>query len=144
MQLAYSLNRFNLLTDILGVLRIGFTPSISSGDSKSANLDDFLRILPDLEISIVVYSFRVCLWPKGQLISKCPFGIIVWTKIPFWISALNFFVASLGLPGDLVCNIITRKPAESPKKLPGSPPGRYKKFQGRNSEIILLVILSKR
>ena len=27
---------------------------------------------------------RHSLWkaPKGQLISKCPFGIIVWTKIP--------------------------------------------------------------
>ena len=36
---------------------------------------------------------------KGQLISKCPFGIIVWTKNQrnyFWISALNLF---LQLPG---------------------------------------------
>ena len=39
---------------------------------------------------------------KGQLISKCPFGIIVWTKYQrnyFWISALSFFVASWGLHG---------------------------------------------
>ena len=38
---------------------------------------------------------------KGQLISKCPFGIIVWTKYQrnyFWISVLNFFVASWVLP----------------------------------------------
>ena len=42
---------------------------------------------------------------KGQLISKCPFGIIVWTKYQrnyFWISALNFFVASWGLPGSFL------------------------------------------
>ena len=42
---------------------------------------------------------------KGQLISKCPFGIIVWTKIPrnyFWISALKFFVPSWGLPGSFL------------------------------------------
>ena len=39
---------------------------------------------------------------KGQLISECPFGIIVWTKYQrnyFWISALKFFVPSWGLPG---------------------------------------------
>ena len=42
---------------------------------------------------------------KGQLISKCPFGIIVWTKFQqnyFWISALNFFIASWGLPGSFL------------------------------------------
>ena len=36
---------------------------------------------------------------KSQLISKCPFGIIVWTKYQrnyFWISALIFFLL---LPG---------------------------------------------
>ena len=45
------------------------------------------------------------------------------------ISAMKFFVASwglpgsfLGLPGDLVSNIILiRKPIGSPKELPGSP-----------------------
>jgi len=42
---------------------------------------------------------------KGQLISKCPFGIIVWTKYQrnyFWISALKFFVPSWGLPGSFL------------------------------------------
>ena len=37
---------------------------------------------------------------KGQLISKCPFGFIVWTKNQrnyFWIFVLSFFVASWGL-----------------------------------------------
>ena len=59
------------------------------------------------------------------------------------ISALNFFVASwrlpesfLGLSGDLVSNIINKEACRK-------PPGRYKKFQGRNPEIILLVFLSK-
>ena len=42
---------------------------------------------------------------KGQLISKCPFGIIVWTKIPTK-SFLDFcpenVVASWGLPGSFM------------------------------------------
>ena len=39
---------------------------------------------------------------KGQLISKCPFGFIVWTKIPtklFLDFCPEFFVASWGLHG---------------------------------------------
>ena len=53
----------------------------------------------------LIFSWVNSLWQtpsKGQLISKCPFGFIVWTKIPtklFWISALSFFVASWGLHG---------------------------------------------
>ena len=46
-----------------------------------------------------------CLRAKGQLISECPFGIIVWTKYQrnyFWISALKFFVPSWGLPGSFL------------------------------------------
>ena len=42
---------------------------------------------------------------KGQLISKGPFDIIVWTKFQgnyFWISALNFFVPSWGLLGSFL------------------------------------------
>ena len=46
----------------------------------------------------------------------------------FWISALKFFVAFwglpgsfLGLPGDLVSNIINKEVYRKPKKLPGSP-----------------------
>ena len=90
-----------------------------------------------------------CLRAKGQLISKCPFGIIVWTKYQrnyFWISALNFFCCFLGaswklfgLPGDLVCNIISREAYRKPPKASRKPPGRYKKFLGRNPEIISLV-----
>ena len=51
---------------------------------------------------------------KGQLISKCPFGFIVWTKIPtklfldfcpeFFCSFLGASWKLFGLPGDLVCN----------------------------------------
>ena len=42
---------------------------------------------------------------KGQLISKCPFGIIVWTKLPtklFLDFCPEFFVASWGLPGSFL------------------------------------------
>jgi hypothetical protein len=83
---------------------------------------------------------------KGQLISKCPFGIIVWTKIPtklFLDSCPEFFCTFLGaswklfwLPWDLDFNIINK---EAYRK----PPGMFKKFQGRNPEIISLVFLSK-
>ena len=40
--------------------------------------------------------------PKGELISKYPFGFIVWTKIPkklFLDFCPEFFVASWGLHG---------------------------------------------
>ena len=36
-------------TDVIGVT------SMSAEDSKSANLDDFLRIRPDLDTSIVIF-----------------------------------------------------------------------------------------
>ena len=97
------------------------------------------------------YNFKST---KGQLISKCPFGFIIWTKIPtklfldfcpeFFCSFLGASWKLFGLPGDLVCNIINKEACRKPKKASRKPPGRYKKFQGRNSEIILLVILSKR
>ena len=61
----------------------------------------------------------------------------------FWNSALRFFVASWGLPGDLVRNIINREGYWKPKKLPGSPQNATKKFQGRNPEIISLVLWMK-
>ena len=48
-----------------------------------------------------------------------------------------------GLPGDLVSNIINKEAYRKPQKLPGSPPGRYKKYQGRNPEIISLVFWKK-
>ena len=68
-----------------------------------------------------------------------------------WISALNVFVASWGLPGsfwglpgDLVSNMINkeayRKPTGSPKKLPGSPKEGTKNFR---AEIISLVFWKK-
>ena len=34
------------------------------------------------ECLYVVCSLGFWTWAKGQLISKCPFGFIVWTKIP--------------------------------------------------------------
>ena len=37
----------------------------------------------------------------------------------FWISALNFFVASWGLPWDLVCNIINKEAYRKPQKISG-------------------------
>ena len=45
------------------------------------------------------------------------------------ISALKFFVASWGLPGDLVSNIINREDYRKPKKLPGSPQEATKNFR---------------
>ena len=60
------------------------------------------------------------------------------------VSALKFFVASwglsgsfLGLPGDLVSNIINKEAYKKPQKLPGS----YKNFQGRNPNNIYIAIL---
>jgi hypothetical protein len=52
----------------------------------------------------ILHDFEFCS-AKVQLISKCPFGIIVWTKYQrnyFWISALKFFVPSWGLPGSFL------------------------------------------
>ena len=55
----------------------------------------------------------------------------------------EFFVASWGLPGDLVFNIINKEAYRKSQKASRKPQGRYKKFQGRNPEIISLVFLSK-
>ena len=60
----------------------------------------------------------------------------------FWISALKFFVASWGLPGDLVSNMIDKEAYRTPKKIPGSPKeATYKNFQGRNPYNIFVAIL---
>ena len=66
------------------------------------------------------------------------------------ISALKFFVASwgllgsfVGLHGGLVSNIINKDVCRKPKKASKKPPGSYKKFQGRNPEIISLVFWMK-
>jgi hypothetical protein len=76
---------------------------------------------------------------KGQLISKCPFGFIVWTKIPtklfldfcpeFFCSFLGASWKLFGLPGDLVCNIINKEACRKPQKLPGSPQEGTKNFR---------------
>ena len=53
---------------------------------------------------------------KGQLISKCPFGIIVWTKYQRNYFCPEIFCTFLGaswklfgLPGDLLYNIINKE-----------------------------------
>ena len=41
-----------------------------------------------IKLDQFVLNFQNSKIGKGQLISKCPFGVIVWTKIPTRISAL--------------------------------------------------------
>ena len=57
------------------------------------------------------------------------------------ISALKFFVASWGLPGDLVSNIIDKEAYRTPQKDSRKPKGSYKNFQGRNPYDIFVAIL---
>jgi hypothetical protein len=38
-------------------------------------------LLDTIQDFLLMLSMKTHL-PKGQLISKCPFGVIVWTKIP--------------------------------------------------------------
>ena len=92
---------------------------------------------------------------KCQLILKCPFGIIVWTKIPtklfldfcpeFFCTFLGafwkLFGASCRLP--YVYGITYYVSPQEAQKASRKPPGSYKKIQGRNPEIISLVFLSK-
>ena len=122
------------------------------GENNSRLKTSFNLVLMYHDASFLLLDKSRQRFTRGQLISKCPFGIIVWTKIQrnyFWISALNFcsFLGAswklFGLPGDLVCNIINKEAYRKPKKASRKPPGRYKKFQGRNPEIISLVFLSK-
>jgi hypothetical protein len=49
------------------------------------------------------------------------------------------FAASWGLPGAFVSNIINKEAYRKPLKNSRKPPGGFKKFQGRNPEIISLV-----
>ena len=58
----------------------------------------------------------------------------------FWISTLKIFVASWGLPWDLISDIMNKEAYRNPKKASRKPPGSYKKFQGRNPEIISLLL----
>ena len=41
----------------------------------------FLKLLPRASVLLLFFLFKT-ISSKGQLISKCPFGVIVWTKIP--------------------------------------------------------------
>ena len=66
------------------------------------------------------------------------------------ISALNFFVASWGLPGsvlrlpgDLVSNIINKEIYRKPQKASRKPPGSYKKIQGKNPDNNFIAVLVK-
>jgi hypothetical protein len=57
-----------------------------------------------------------------------------------------FFAASwklFELPGALISNIINEEDYRKPQKASRKPSGRYKKFQGRNPEIISLVFWKK-
>ena len=85
---------------------------------------------------------------KGQLISNI---LLVGKLLPknqqnyFWISALKFFCSFLGafwklfrLPADIVSDIIHKESYRKSPKASRKPQGSYKKFQGRNPEIITL------
>ena len=81
-------------------------------------------------------------FPKGQLISKCLYGVIVSTKIATKrIFALKVFKASLGLHVGFLINDMTYYVPRKPQKASKKPPGRYKKYQGRNPYNILVAIL---
>ena len=84
---------------------------------------------------------------KGQLISKCPFGFIVWTKLPTKLF-LNFcpeiFCTFLGASCRLPCLWYYILSPQEAQRASMKPPGSYNKTQGRNPEIISLVFLSKR
>ena len=67
------------------------------------------------------------------------------------ISALQFFEASwgllgrfLGLPGDLVSNIINKEAYRKLQKYSRKPKGSHKNFQGRNPYNIFIAILENR
>ena len=99
-----------------------------------------------------LYSFTVPV--KGQLISKCPFGIIVWTKIPtklfldfcpeifctFLGASWKLFGASCRLPC-LWYYILSPQEAQRASM---KPPGSYKKNSGQKSRNNFVGFLSKR
>ena len=86
--------------------------------------------------------------PKGQLISKCPFGVKTSSKKStklFPGICPEFFCSFLGaswklfeLAWDLVSNILNKEAYRNPQKASRKPAGRYKKFQGRIQETISL------
>jgi len=91
---------------------------------------------------------------KGQLISKCPFGVKTSSKVPmglFLDFCLEIFVASLGIPGSvmglpvgfLIYDIMYLLSPQEAQKASRKPPRKLQKFQGRNPEIISLVFWKK-
>ena len=91
---------------------------------------------------------------KGQLISKCPFGVKTSSKkstelfLDFCPEILCTFLGAswklFQLPGDLVSNIMNKEAyVKEASKSFRKPPGRYIKFQGRNPEIISFVFWKK-
>ena len=90
---------------------------------------------------------------KGQLISKCPYEMVVSSKIPtklfldfcpeifgsFMGASWKHFGASCRLPY-LWYYLLNPQEAQKASR---KPPGSYKKFQGRNPEIISLVFWMK-
>ena len=69
---------------------------------------------------------------KGQLISKCPYEMIVSSKIPtklfldfcpdFFCSFLGASWKLFGLPGNSVCDIINKGAYRKPQKASKKPP----------------------
>ena len=91
---------------------------------------------------------------KGQLVSKCLFGVIVLTKIATNILQgflpWNFLFLGtswklpgsfLGILGDLVSNIVNKAAYRKPQKAFRKSQGSYKKIQGRNPYNIFVSFL---
>ena len=83
---------------------------------------------------------------KGQLISKFPFGVKTSSEKPtkLFLDFLpeilcTFLGASFRLPYSWYYLLSPQEAEKASRK----PPGRYKKFQGRNTEIIPLVFWKK-
>ena len=98
-----------------------------------------------------VIGWKKC--TKDQLISKCPYGFIVWTKLPkklFLNFCPDFFSTFLGASWKLFgasCRlpclwyyILSPQEAQIASR---KPSGSYKKFQGRIPEIFSLVFCMK-
>ena len=75
-------------------------------------------------------------YAKGQLISKCSFGFIVWTKLPTKLF-LNFcpeiFCTFLGASCRLPCLWYYILSPQEDQRASMKPPGSYKKNSGQKS-----------
>ena len=119
-------------------ISFSFHKGYQSGIPKNSNISSYSDVNCQIRQFDEILHLPLCS-PKGRLISKCPYEITVSSKIPtklFLDFCLEFFCSFLGaswklfgLPGDLVCNIITRKPTGSPKELQRSPQEGTKKFR---------------